>query len=138
MSTNIAIITDALRLLGVIAETESPSAEQGAHALGRLNRMLEQWTENDIELGWFEQTATTDDAPLPKWAERGVISKLAQDLQATYPSSSLHPSVHDDGQNGYGTIARRRMLDKLKGANMDHMPVGEGFYGPRVSIETET
>src|SRR5688500_10224862 len=101
MATNIALITDALRLLGVIGETESPGPEQGSHALGRLNRMVEQWTEDGIELGWYEQALPTDEAPLPKWAERGVISKHAQDLRPFYPASSLDPSVYDDAQNGF-------------------------------------
>lgn len=137
MATNNALITDALRLLGVIGETESPSGEQGAHALGRLNRMMEQWTENDISLGWFEQSVTTDDAPIPKWAELGVVSKLAQNLHATYPSASLAPWVHDDSQNGYGTIARRCMLDRMKPASLAHLPQGEGS-GPRSArIETD-
>ena len=135
--TNNTIIGDALKLLGVLGETETPSAEQGSVCLRRLNQMMEQWTENDIELGWFEQSLTTDSAPIPKWAEKGVTSKLAQDLQPLYPSSSLEQWVFDDMKNGYGTIARRAMLDNLKGANLDHMPVGEGSYGNRVNIETE-
>jgi len=128
VSTNLEIITDALRLLGVVSESETPSPEQGAHALRRLNRMIEQWTENDIELGYFAQSNTTDTCPIPLWAERGVISKLAQDLRAVYPSSSLEASVFDDSQNGFGTIARRSLLDKLKPSDMSHMPAGEGHY----------
>lgn len=129
MATNIALITDSLRLLGVIAETEAPSAEQGAHALARLNRMLERWTEDGIELGYFAQTLTTADCPIPLWAEEGVISKLAQALKATYPSASLEPSVFDDNENGFGTIRRRALLDKLQPSDMSHMPLGQGSLG---------
>lgn len=137
MATNNTIIGDALKLLGVLAETQSPSADQGAIGLRRLNQMMEQWTENDVTLGWFEQTLTTDDAPIPKWAELGVTSKLAQSLHAIYPSSSLAPWVHDDSQNGYGTIARRCMLERLKPSSLSHLPQGEGS-GPRSSrIETD-
>lgn len=134
MTTNIAVLTDALRLLGVVGETETPSADQGAHALVRLNRMLAQWTEDDIELGYFAQTLTTDTCPIPDWAERGVISKLAQDLRATYPSSSLDPSVHDDSQNGFGTILRRAVLEKIEPADMSHLPMGSGSLGRTVDI----
>jgi hypothetical protein len=137
MTTNIAIITDSLRLLGVIAETEAPSAEQGAHALARLNRMLERWTEDGIELGYFAQTLTTADCPIPLWAEEGVISKLAQALKATYPSSSLEPSVFDDSLNGFGTIRRRALLDKLQASDMSHMPMGTGRFGSGYDITTD-
>lgn len=138
MSTNLEIITDALRLLGVIAETETPSAEQGQHAMGRLARMLESWTEEGVDLGWYEQSATTDAISIPKWAERGVISKLAQDLQAVYPSAQLQPWVFDDGQNGYGVILNRVVLAKLKGADMSHMPAGTGRFGFGYSIELDS
>jgi hypothetical protein len=137
MATNLAIITDALRLLGVIAENETPSAEQGQHALDRMTRMLESWVEDGVDLGWFEQSSTADTAQVPKWAERGVISKLAQDLQATYPSARLQPWVRDDQQNGYGVILRRTVLQQLKGADMSHMPVGTGNYGYGWNIETD-
>lgn len=127
--TNISLITASLRLLGVIAETESPSPEQGTTALGFLNRMIEAWTENGTDLGWFEQTSTADDAPLPKWAEKGVIAKLAQELRAVYPSSTLDASIMDDNTNGYEVIARRTLLDQLEPSDMSHMPQGSGSYG---------
>lgn len=129
MATNIQLITASLRLLGVIPEGIAASAEQGDTALGFLNRMIEGWTENGTDLGWYEQTSTTDDAPLPKWAEKGVIAKLAQELRAVYPSSTLDASILDDNRNGYEIIARRTLLDQLEAADMSHMPVGSGNYG---------
>lgn len=129
MATNIDLITAAYRLLGVIGENEAPSAEQGANALGPLNRMIEAWTEDDIELGWYEQTVTTDTAPLPKWAEKGVISMLAQELRMMYPSSSLDPAVMDDSKNGFGMILRKAVIDAMEPADMSHMPAGSGRTG---------
>lgn len=38
-----SLITGALKLLGVIAGTETPSADQGADGLQRLNEMLDMW-----------------------------------------------------------------------------------------------
>jgi hypothetical protein len=138
MTTNISLIQDSLRLLGVISEIESPSAEQGSHALGRLNRLMEDIREVGVELGWFEQSSTTATAPIPKWAERGIISKLTQDLYATYPSGNLVNWVLDDNQNGYGTILRKALLAKNKQVDMRHMPAGEGRYRSGVSILTDT
>jgi len=138
MTTNVAIITDSLRLLGVISETEAPSAEQGEHALGRPSRMLESWSEDGVDLGWFEQTSTTDTITIPKWAERGVVSKLAQDLQATYPSAQLQPWVWDDQQNGYATVLRKTVVAKLSGADMSHMASGSGKFGDGWNIETDS
>lgn len=138
MTTNVQLIGDSLRLLGVIAETETPSAEQGAHALRVLNRMLEAWTEGNVQLGWFEQSSTTATAPIPKWAEHGVVSKLAQALNATYPSAQLAPQVFDDSQNGYGMILRKSIAEVMKPARMDHLPRGTGNLGAGYDISTDT
>ena len=138
MTTNVTIIGDALRLLGVIAESQTVSANQGEHGLRVLNQMLESWTEEGIELGWFEQSATTDDAPLPKWAEMGVTAKLAQALQPTYPAGSLAPHVFDDTKNGYGVILRNAVKEQLQPVDQSHMPMGEAHYGFGWNIETDS
>jgi len=129
MTTNVAIITRSLRLLGVLSEGETASADQGSECLQHLNMMLEQWTENDIELGYFAQTSTAADCPIPLWAESGVVSKLAQRLQAIYPAGTLAPWVMNDSENGYGTIARRCLLALLQPSDMSHMPQGAGSFG---------
>jgi hypothetical protein len=61
--TNLEIITAALRLLGVIAETETPSAEQGATGLAVLNDMLEDWSGREIEVGQWPQTELDAEFP---------------------------------------------------------------------------
>ena len=137
MTTNVTIIGDALRLLGVIAESQPVSPNQGEHALRVLNQMMDLWTESGIDLGWFEQSATTDDAPLPKWAELGVTSKLAQQLQPTYPAGSLAPAVFDYTKNGYATILRKAIHEQIRPVRMDHMPMGEGRIGFRSKILTD-
>lgn len=126
MATNLDLISASLRLCKVLAETETASAEQGETALGVLNRMLEAWTENDIELGWYEQSDTAADAPLPKWAEMGVISKLAQIQSGIYDDAVLPQWVWDNNLNGYGMLARKCMVEGMQPANNDHMPMGSG------------
>ena len=138
MTTNVTLISDALKLLSVIGETEEVSAEQGKLGLRLLNRMMEQWSEDGIELGWFEQSATTDDAPLPMRAEQGVVSKLAAALRPYYPASTLEPWVLDGAMNGYGTILRNAVKEQLQPADQSHMPGGAGHYGSGWNIETNT
>lgn len=136
MTTNITFITDALKLLGVIAETQTASPEQGDTGLRRFNQMMERLTEDSINLGWFEQTSTTDTAPLPQWAEQGVTSKLAQALQPLYPASSLAPWVFDDAQNGFETILRKCIIEGMRRQDMSHLPLGEG-HRPQTNILTD-
>lgn len=137
MTTNVTILSDALRLLGIVSETQPLSPEQGAVGLRRLNQMLEAWTENGIQLGYYEQTLTTATCPIPKWAEQGVTSKLAQSLQPLYPSSTLENWVWNDDQNGYGMILRKSVVEAMKPADLSHMPQGSGSYGSGYSILTD-
>jgi hypothetical protein len=126
MTTNIQILTPALRALGIVGEVQAPSDEQGAAALAHLNRLLESWAAEDMAFGYFAQTDTTAVCPIPAWAERGVISKLAQALLQDYPSAQLAPTLLDDSQNGYAVIQRICLAQKLQPLNMRHLGGGQG------------
>ena len=65
------------------------------------------------------------------------IAKLAQDLRATYPSSSLDASVYDNTQNGFGTILRRSVLTNTEATDLSHMPLGAGRFGAGYDITTD-
>jgi hypothetical protein len=125
--TNLEVIEVSLKLLGVIGQSETASDEQGAGALVALNQMLERWAAVDgIELGYFAQTSTADDCPIPAWAEQGVQSKLAQRLTADYPSNSAPAWVANDEENGYSSILRKSTHENMKPQDMRHMPSGSG------------
>lgn len=126
MSTNVQVIDDALRLIGVIAETQTSSAEQGANALRKLNQLMETWAVDGIEVGYFAQTSTTATCPIPAWAERGVTARLAKALLADYPSAALSPDLLDDEQNGVATIRRAVFYQNREPLDMSDMGLGEG------------
>lgn len=126
MSTNVQIIDDALRALGVIAETQVSSAEQGTNALRKLNQLMEAWAAEGVEVGYFAQTATTDDCPIPAWAEKGVTSRLAKALLADYPSAVLSPDLLDDEQNGVAVIRRVVHYQNREPLDMSHLGYGAG------------
>lgn len=125
MTTNVQLIEGSLRDIGVIAEGQTVSAEQGSVALTRLNQLMESYAAEDLNVGYFAQTSTTDTLPLPAWAERGIRSKLALDLLTIYPSGQSSPMLTDDELNGFGVIRRICMVAKLKPANMTHLGLGE-------------
>lgn len=128
MTTNAAIITAALRELGVLGEGEEASAEQGAHALGKLNRMIEAWTDNDIELGYFQQSSTTAACPITYWSERAVITRLALELAPTY-GATITPELAFAANEAYTSLLRKIMIDAQKPLDMSHMPTGSGHAG---------
>lgn len=135
MATNLEVIGDALRELNVISEIDVPSAEQGAHGLRKLNEMMDEWAENDIELEYFTQDDPTEDCPLQAYALNGVKANLAVAIAPTY-GASVSPELALKASNGYDTILRRSINSKLQPADMSHMPVGEGQTW-RSNIETD-
>jgi hypothetical protein len=82
----------------------------------------------DIDIGYFTQDSTTDDCPIPEWAERGVISLLAQELLAIYPSAQVIPRVTDDDSNGVNVIRRMCLNQKLTGQDTSYLGLGGGNY----------
>lgn len=125
MSSNIQIISDALRLIGVIAEGQTATAEQGENALRKLNGLMEAWAVEEVEIGYFAQTSTTDTFPCPAWAERGVTARLAHALLADYPSAQLSADMLDDEQNGVAVIRRIVFYQNREPLDMSHMGLGE-------------
>jgi len=132
MSTNLDIIEDALELLGVIADGESASAEDGAFALRKLNQMLSGWEVDGVALGYFQQSSTTDPCPIPDWAEKGVYGRLAMDMAAHF-QRTLTPEAVRTADEGYELILRRVISLGMKGLDMSHL--GGGSY--RWNIETD-
>lgn len=136
MSTNLQVITDCLRSLNVIDETETPSAEQGAHCLRQLNQMLATWKDADgVDLGYFEQSNTAATCPVPAWAETGVYGKLALRV-AKHFGASVSVETAALADDGYSTILRVIANQKLEGADMSHLPMGSGSYGAGFNITT--
>lgn len=137
MATNLIVITDALRDIGVINEVETPSAEQGSHALRQLNNLMSQWLEDDCDLGYFTQTSTADTCPIPPWAEGGVKAGLALFLAPTY-GKSVSAEFVAKAESLISTVQRKCLVEKMRAANMDFMPMGEGNRYRGRSILTDS
>lgn len=126
MATNLEIITDALREINVIAETDTASAEQGDYCLQKLNDLME--SEEELELGYFAQTSTTDDCPIPNWAHRAVKVKLASVIASHY-GASISPELAVEIGDAWGMVIRKAMVDQVKPMDQSQMPIGTGHYG---------
>lgn len=138
MATNLQIIADALLDIGVINESETPSAEQGQHALRKLNEMLEAWEEDGLRVGWCEQTDTSADAPLFPYAIRGVTGALSIELAPSYGgAASITPALTAKYDIGMATITRKNALRALKPLRMTNMNRAEGGeFGYDVNSDT--
>ena len=132
--TNLEIIGAALRLLNVIAETETPSAEQGATGLAVLNDMLEDWAGRSIDVGQWPQSDLTAEFPGPTTVEGVCKANLAVWL-APYYSAPLRPEVVMLASSGYSRLLREAMLAQLHPATMTHLHQGEGQWATEVITE---
>ena len=128
MTTNVAIIQQAYQIIGVVGESQTVSAEQGQTGLDTLNELMASLSTEDIDIGYFKQESTTDDCPIPEWAERGIVSKLAQELLAVYPSAQVIPKIMDDDTNGFAVIRRMCMNRKLVDQDTRYLGLGDGNY----------
>jgi len=121
--TNTDLIADALRELGVISEIQTPSAEQGAHALRKLNQMMFEWAENGLDLGYFEQQTQSDTCPIPQYAENGVTCQLALRLASNY-GQTVSQELAASAIAGYETICRSLMNLKIPEVDLTNRPRG--------------
>lgn len=123
--TNANLIADALRELNVISEIQTPSAEQYAHALRKLNQMMAKWAEDGIDQGYFPQTSPSDDCPIMDYAELGVTLNLAVAIASNY-GASVSIELASNASSAYDTILRTAMNAALPVNNMDTRPCGTG------------
>ena len=128
MSTNLEIITDALRSINVLDETETADSDKGPHCLRQLNQMLAAWEVEGVPLGYFAQMSTAATCPIPDWAEAGVAHKLALRVAGHY-SAQVSPATAVAADEGYQTILRTITNLNLKGLDMTHLPSGAGAFG---------
>ena len=124
--TNLEIIGAALRLLGVIAETETPSAEQGETGLSVLNDMLEDWAGRGIDVGQWPQSDLSAEFPGPTTVEGVCKANLAVWL-APYYTAPLRPEVAGLAGAGYSRLLREAMLAQMQPATMTHLHEGAGW-----------
>ena len=132
--TNLEIITAALRLLGVIAETDVASAEQAQTGLAVLNDMLEDWSGRTIDVGQWPQSDLTAEFPGPTTVEGVCKANLAIWL-APYYTAPLRPEVVALASAGYLRLIREAMLAQMQPASMAHLPRGEAYWDTEIAAE---
>ncbi len=121
MATNVEILRDALGLLGVLRETEQPSAEQGEHALRILNEMLEQWQAEGVRIGQWPQSDLNATSPLASNALPCVKASLAVALSPYY-GVPLAPTEIVRAERLYRLLVRDAVNAEIEPADMSHLP----------------
>lgn len=127
--TNLDLISDAMRKVGMLAEGDVPSAEQGQIGLRLLNQLLAAWGEDGLTFpSWFTQTSLSAVVPLPDWSERAVTAALAIEIAGEY-ERPVGDALAVIAANSVDSLRRKRFNQALQPSDL-HMPVAEaGYYG---------
>ena len=132
--TNSDVIKAALREINVINEAQNISSEQGTEGLRKLNQMMAVWAEGTVEVGYFQQTNTTDTIPIPRWLELAVQYNLAIEL-APSQSASVSAELYNRADMHLRKAESKIMREKQTNLDMTHMPMGQARH--RWNIETD-
>lgn len=125
--TNSDLVSDALREIGVLDETETASAEQFADGIRKLNQMMELLEVGGIRLDYFKQAISSDTCPIPEYAEIGITCALAMRLAALY-HATVTPELGTSADAGMKVIVREAVKRELPLATMQNRPRGEGDH----------
>lgn len=131
--TVVDFITDPLRQLSIISEIETPSAEQGADALTKLNDMMADLAEDGIDFGWNPKATTAEDIVVPDGQKAGLKAMLGVRVAEGYglPVPPLMGAMAE----GWYKRALRRAVQALMRKAVSDTPAGE-IYGYRQNILT--
>lgn len=122
--TNLQVITDSLRLSGVIHEIQTPSNEDAQDALRRLNDMMLGWERHKgIKLGFYPQTSLASNIPIDDEYFEVVTLQLAGRI-ADHWGGSLEPRVEVRAEKSWRSLVAE-FLDPGE-ADLSHVPGKRG------------
>lgn len=122
------IVTRALRLLGVLYETETASAEQGADALSQLNDMVAYWETDGVRIGYFSGDSTTETLNLDTRYRVPLEYNLALWLAPQFEREPS-PIVVAIATDSYGKLLREAVqANREEGIPQRPQGEGSGYY----------
>jgi hypothetical protein len=122
------LVTDALRDIGVLAEIDTPSAEQGADAVRKLNELMAALAEDGVDLGYapIADTASTVEIPL---GHVGAIKAMLGMACAPLYGADVPASVAYVADRGRVRLLGLAFSLAVERAQSDTLPSGNGQSG---------
>lgn len=124
--TALDIIKDALRSIGVIGETETPSAEQGAFGVTKFNDLMSELEESGIDLGYAPVSTTADTVVINRGHVAGIKAQLAVAMAANY-GAEIPPSVAGASDESRRRLGNQAIILMMRPADTG-LPYAEGGY----------
>ena len=120
------VVRDALQMINVIADIDTPSAEQGQHGLRVLNDMMAHWVEDGLDVEYVPSEDLTADIDVDVMALRAIKANLAIELAAQYPGVQVTPQIAAIAQSSYEVLYRNRF--DVPELDMTHLHRGDRPY----------
>lgn len=106
MTIGTAIITDALKEIGVVSAVSPPAPESIEDGRKKLNSMLEMWLSRGIVLAFSPLDQVGDDLNEPADARNGIITNLALELAPLFNNGKqiVSPQLQSNAGRDFANI----------------------------------
>jgi hypothetical protein len=127
--TNLELITDSYREIGVITPFQNPSAEHAALGLRKLNQLMGMLYRETIDLGYFPQTDVNDECPLDDADCNAVMPMLAMSLSVNFPAAEIPPTLPGMAIANRESLLREAVIANAQEASLTNIPLGSARCG---------
>jgi hypothetical protein len=118
--TNLQVITDSLRIAGIINEIQTPSAEDAQEALRRMNDMILGWVRhNGIQLGFYPQTSLAANIPIDDEYFEVVTNLLAKRVCEVW-GFQVSPDLREAAKSSWSSLLAEFIAPRE--ADLTHVP----------------
>ncbi len=124
--SNLLLVNDALRLIGVLPEGQDATAEQGETALRVFTDIVNEWQDDGILVSWEPSTELSGDCSLTGTELTASKYALAVKLCPHYgrdPSASLAMMAN----NAVNKLIRQQISRSMEAAD-PVLPLPEGYW----------
>ncbi len=124
MATNREIVTDALRMLGVVRSNQQAGADDAALALREMNDLFSDIEGDGIDLGYSPQDNLSDEFPCEDRISASIKPMLALRLVVHFPSQEIPAELPNRALRSELRIYRVGVLANIEEATMENIPLG--------------
>lgn len=127
MTTGTVVVQRALQNLGVHSALQPASPESLDNGFEKLNGMIAEWQDEDIDTGAVPLEVIGDDLCEPLGAKNGIIYNLALLLAPDHPGAQVSSELKRQAKLTLGSIKRKWQVVTIpKVRARETLPTGQG------------
>jgi hypothetical protein len=127
VTTGTDIVHAALQKIGAHSRVQPASPEAMDVGLYRLNSMIAEWQDDNIELGAVPLETIGEDLSEPLGCRNAIENALALVLAPEFPGSQVSTELERQAKLTYNKLVRRwKVRDVRKTKTRGTLPIGQG------------